>query len=155
LTNDGLCLFLKEMLTPAPKSIPSSISFHLQDSNSKNCSSQKFLLTTGNSGIRNNLAFESLAITPDQKFLFTATENALKQDGSSATTSNGSPSRILQYNLLTEQPERILYVTDPVASAPNPPDSFSTNGLVELLALDNSGTCSVWSGLFHWCRQHD
>jgi len=54
----------------------------------------------------------------------------------------------LQYNLLTEQPEKeFLYVTDPVASAPNPPDSFSTNGLVELLALDNSGTLLSLSGL--------
>jgi 3-phytase len=34
-------------------------------------------------GIRNNLAFENLTITPDGKFLFTATENALVQDGPS------------------------------------------------------------------------
>jgi hypothetical protein len=30
---------------------------------------EKFLPTTGEQGIRNNLAFESLAITPNQKFL--------------------------------------------------------------------------------------
>jgi len=41
---------------------------------------------------------------------------------------------------LQSNQKKFLYVTDPVASAPNPPDSFSTNGLVELLALDNSGT---------------
>jgi len=40
---------------------------------------------------------------------------------------------------LQSNQKKFLYVTDPVASAPNP-DSFSTNGLVELLALDNSGT---------------
>ena len=33
-------------------------------------------------GNRNNLAFENMTITPDGKFLFTATENALVQDGS-------------------------------------------------------------------------
>jgi len=102
---------------------------------------QKFLPTTGDRGIRNNLAFESLAITPDQKFLYTATENALAQDGAIATPENGSPSRILKYNLATGKPEaEFIYETDPVAAPPIPADEFSTNGLVELLALDNSGT---------------
>lgn len=36
-------------------------------------------------GIRNNLAFESLTITPDKNKLFTATENALMQDGGCST----------------------------------------------------------------------
>ena len=81
----------------------------------------KFLTTAGNSGIRNNLAFESLTFTPEQQFLFTATENALKQDGSPTTISNGSFSRILQYNATTGQPAaEFLYVTDPVADPPNP-----------------------------------
>lgn len=102
---------------------------------------EKFLPTTGDRGIRNNLAFESLAITPNQKFLYTATENALVQDGAIATPENGSPSRILKYNLVTGKPEaEFLYITDPVAAPPIPADEFSTNGLVELLALDNSGT---------------
>ena len=93
------------------------------------------------SGIRNNLAFESLTITPNQRYLFTATENALVQDGPAATLTNGSPSRILQYDLQTGQEVgEFLYVTDPVADAPNPSGGFNTNGLVELLALDNNGT---------------
>ncbi|MBD1809150.1 esterase-like activity of phytase family protein [Microcoleus sp. FACHB-SPT15] len=92
-------------------------------------------------GIRNNLAFESLTISPNQRFLFTATENALVQDGPAATLTNGSPSRILQYDLQTgEAVGEFLYITDPVADVPNPAGSFSTNGLVEILALDNSGT---------------
>lgn len=101
----------------------------------------KFLPTSGDRGIRNNLAFESVAITPNQKFLYTATENALAQDGAIATPENGSPSRILKYNLVTGKPEaEFLYETEPVAAPPIPADEFSTNGLVELLALDNSGT---------------
>ena len=92
-------------------------------------------------GIRNNLAFENLTITPDGKFLFTATENALVQDGPIATTNTGSRSRILKYNLTTGQPEQeFLYVTDPVAVPAVPETGFNTNGLVELLALDNRGT---------------
>ena len=92
-------------------------------------------------GVRNNLAFESLAISPNQRYLFTATENALVQDGPAATLTNGTQSRILQYDLQTGQEVgEFLYITDAVAAAPNPSGSFNTNGLVELLALDNNGT---------------
>lgn len=92
------------------------------------------------SGIRNNLAFESLTITPNQKTLYTATENALLQDGERASLSNGSPSRILQYNLLSGQPEKeYLYITDATVT-PNPVTAFNDNGLVDLLAIDNRGT---------------
>jgi myo-inositol-hexaphosphate 3-phosphohydrolase len=96
---------------------------------------------TQTSGVRNNLAFESLTITPNQKTLFTATENALFQDGAVASTTTGTRSRILQYNLVTGQPEKeYLYITDPVAVPPNPADGFNTNGLVDLQAIDNRGT---------------
>jgi hypothetical protein len=90
-------------------------------------------------GIRNNLAFESLTITPNQKFLFTATENALIQDGVAATSGVGTSSRILAYNLLTKQPEReFLYQTQPVTPLFNPTGKFAS-GLPDLLALDNEG----------------
>ncbi|MBD1922849.1 esterase-like activity of phytase family protein [Microcoleus sp. FACHB-831] len=101
----------------------------------------KFLPTaTSDRGIRNNLAFESLTITPDQKSLFTATENAIAQDGPAAALGVSSPSRILKYNLGTGKAEQeFLYLTEPVAAAANPAGTFSTNGLVDLLALDNNG----------------
>ncbi|MDZ8221410.1 phytase [Nostoc sp. ChiVER01] len=96
---------------------------------------------TQTSGVYNNLAFESLTITPDQKTLFTATENALSQDGLKASLTSGSPSRILQYNLVTGQPEKeYLYTTDTIAQAPNPSTGSSNNGLTDLLAIDNRGT---------------
>jgi len=102
---------------------------------------EKFLPTADQSaGIRNNLAFESLTITPDQRYLYTATENALYQDGDVATLEDGSPSRIIRYDLTTgEVDKEILYITDEVATDSNPPGGFITNGLVELLALDNNG----------------
>ena len=101
---------------------------------------EKFLpIKSGKRGIRNNLAFESLTITPDQKYLFTATENALIQDGPDSAPGTSSPSRILQYNLLTSQREReFLYLTEPVAAPLKLLDIFSS-GLVDLLALDNQG----------------
>ncbi|MHC5856086.1 phytase [Nostoc sp.] len=96
---------------------------------------------TQTSGVYNNLAFESLTITPDQKTLFTATENALTQDGLIASLTSGSPSRILQYNLVTGQPEKeYLYTTDVIAEPPNPSTGSSNNGLADLLAIDNRGT---------------
>ncbi|MBE9103823.1 esterase-like activity of phytase family protein, partial [Nostoc cf. edaphicum LEGE 07299] len=96
---------------------------------------------TQTSGVYNNLAFESLTITPDQKTLFTAAENALSQDGLRASLTSGSPSRILQYNLVSGQPEKeYLYITDAIAQAPNPSTGSADNGLTDLLAIDNRGT---------------
>ncbi|MHC5597330.1 MAG: esterase-like activity of phytase family protein [Nostoc sp.] len=103
---------------------------------------------TQTSGVYNNLAFESLTITPDQKTLYTATENALTQDGLIASLTSGSPSRILQYNLVTGQPEKeYLYTTDAlaqppvgIAEPPNPSTGSSNNGLADLLAIDDRGT---------------
>lgn len=66
---------------------------------------EKFLPTEdGTRGIRSNLAFESLTITPDRRFLYTATEGALVQDGPIADLENESPVRILKYDLRTGQP---------------------------------------------------
>lgn len=96
------------------------------------------------SGIRNNLAFESLMLTPSQKYLFTATENALVQDGAEATVASGSPSRILSYNTATGTPAaEYLYLTDPVAEPPEIKDGFNTNGIVDLLAIDDTHFLSL------------
>lgn len=93
----------------------------------------------GKQGIRNNLAFEGLTITPNNQYLFTATENALIQDGPAARPNLGSPCRILQYNLLTNQPEKeFLYQTEPVPQTLNLTGRFAS-GLPDLLALDNYG----------------
>ncbi|MGF1674790.1 MAG: phytase, partial [Rivularia sp. (in: cyanobacteria)] len=93
------------------------------------------------SGIRNNLAFESLTITPNQRYLYTATENALFQDGAAADVEQESLSRIIKYDLTTGQPvAEFVYEVDEVAVAPDANSDFRTNGLVELLAIDNNGT---------------
>lgn len=104
---------------------------------------QKFLPTANkNKGIRDNLAFESLAITPDQKYLFTATENALYQDGAVATINTGSPARILKYNLLTSKPQEFLYFTEPIAGS-RKTAILSNNGLVDLVAIDDNRLLSL------------
>jgi 3-phytase len=96
---------------------------------------QPFLVAPGN-GVRPNLGFESAGVLGHH--LFTATENALFQDGPPATPAGGSPSRILRYDLRTDRLDRQwVYLTDPVAEPPVPATAFSVNGVVELLPLDD------------------
>ena len=103
---------------------------------------EKFLPNPeGTQGIRDNLAFESLTSTPNAHFLYTATENALVQDGPIASLTSSSPARVLEYNLNRKQPRsEYVYNVSPIPQAPNPSDGFADNGLVDLQALDNCGT---------------
>lgn len=96
---------------------------------------------SGTFGIRQNLGFESLAVTPNDKRLITATEAALAQDGPAADVNQTSLARIIEYDAGKRRPlAEFVYVTDPVAEPPDPPDAFRVNGLVELLPIDNHGT---------------
>ncbi|BAZ89568.1 hypothetical protein NIES932_10480 [Raphidiopsis curvata NIES-932] len=101
---------------------------------------EKFLPDGKNQrGVRNNLAFESLTITPNNQMLFTATENALVQDGEAAKSNFGTPCRILQYNLSYNQPQKeFLYPMEPVTPLFNFTGRFDS-GLSDLVALDNRG----------------
>jgi hypothetical protein len=88
-------------------------------------------------GVRDNLAFESLALSPDRKFLFTGTETALVQDGPSTDTGSPSLARLLRWRLdrPDEPPAEFAYRVEAVSVRPPTPDAFRINGLVELLAL--------------------
>jgi len=98
-------------------------------------------IPTGAQGVRSNLGFESLNVTPDQKALVTGSEGALAQDGPAANLGQSSFARILEYRLSSGTPgAEYVYVVNPVAETPVPPDQFRVNGLVELLPLDNLGT---------------
>ena len=78
------------------------------------------------------------ATPPNGRFFFTATENALVQDGPPATVAAGSPSRLLRYNLQRGELDRqYVYWTDPIAEPPVPANQFAVNGLVEVLPLNN------------------
>lgn len=101
----------------------------------------KFLpASNGKKGIRNNLAFESLTIQPDEKYLFSATENALIQDGAEAKPKVSSPCRILQYDLASNQVEKeYLYRTEAGNASLIGLTGKYANGLPDLHALDNQG----------------
>lgn len=93
----------------------------------------------GARGVRNNLAFESGTVTPLGDRYFTGTENALLQDGPASTLTTTSPSRLLRYDTRSgRETGEFVYVVDPVPDAPIPPDSFATNGLVDLLAVSDT-----------------
>ncbi|MFC2037527.1 esterase-like activity of phytase family protein, partial [Chloroflexota bacterium] len=92
-------------------------------------------------GIRDNLAFESLTASPDRRYLYTAVENALVQDGPKSSLTEESPSRVLQYKMSPGRPQaEFVYVTSRIPKEPLPPGDWADNGLVELVALDNVGT---------------
>ena len=86
-------------------------------------------------GTRRNRGFESLTRLGDS--LVVAVENALFQDGSAPTLSEGSPVRVLVYrpqaNGAMAPSAEYIYETDPIAKEPSPSDGYADNGLVELL----------------------
>jgi hypothetical protein len=95
----------------------------------------------GDRGVRDNLAFESLTITPDGRRLWVATEGALVQDGPMPTLSAGTPVRMLAIDLNSAADGgrpgvEHAYVLEPVPLPPEPAGGPAGNGLVELLALD-------------------
>lgn len=95
----------------------------------------------GTNGVRDNLGFESLTISPERRTLYTASESALVQDGEPATLESGATARIVQYDFATGLPEKeFVYEVGPIANAPVPADAFADSGLVDLVALDERGT---------------
>ena len=102
--------------------------------------------TDRSSGIRNNLALESGGITEDRTTYVTATENALLQDGRSATATTGSPSRILRYRLSDRWLQgEFVYEVEP-ARQPVPAGGTAGNGLADLLPLSSTQLLALERG---------
>ncbi len=98
----------------------------------------QFLAAAGRArGVRYNLAFESVAVTPSGERVLAATENALAQDGPKASRRQRSDCRVLAFD---HDSGRLLgqyvYRVDRVAAPSILPNGLETNGLVELLAVD-------------------
>jgi len=89
-------------------------------------------------GVRDNLGFEGLDASPDGSLLFVAAENALLQDGPAADLAVESPTRLLKIELSSGRTvAEYLYQVGPVPDEPRPATAFRTNGISEILALDN------------------
>lgn len=109
----------------------------------------KYLPIPDVQGVRFNYGFESLNVSPDRRYLYTANEGALVQDGPAADVGVPSNARILQYSLSQrELLHEYVYPVNPVPDVPVPPTAFRVNGVVELLPLDNFGTMLVMERAF-------
>ena len=87
-------------------------------------------------GVRRNLAFEAMTITPDGKTLFVATEQALAQDGPTSTVDHGTTVRIIQYDLSGDTPVEVAeyaYVTEPIFASPL--DTYADNGVPAMVYI--------------------
>lgn len=88
-------------------------------------------------GVRDNLAFESIAITPSGRHVVVAVENALAQDGPAASRRSGSACRVLVFDHDSGTVRaQYVYQVDAVVAPSLMPNGTETNGLTELLALD-------------------
>jgi predicted extracellular nuclease len=88
-------------------------------------------------GARHNQAIEALTVVPEGATFFAATENAVHQDGPETDVGRGSRTRIVRFDLSSGKPgAHYVYEIEPVVHAPLVADAFRTNGLVDLLAID-------------------
>jgi hypothetical protein len=95
-------------------------------------------LAAGDGGVFNNLAFESIAITPDGKTLWTMSENGLAQDSLPTAVGRGSRARMLSFDLETGKAgAEYVYEVGPVPFPPARSGDFSTNGVPDMLALSD------------------
>lgn len=95
-------------------------------------------LAAGDMGVYNNLAFESIAITPDGKTLWTMTENGLAQDSLPTAVGRGSRARLLSFDLDTGKAgAEYVYDVAPVPFPPAKSGDFATNGVPDMLALSD------------------
>ena len=97
-------------------------------------------------GIRNNAALESGGTTEDRTTYVTGAESALVQDGRSATTTTGSPARLLRYRLADRWLQgEFVYEVEP-ARAPVPAGGTAGNGLADLLPLSSTRLLALERG---------
>ena len=92
---------------------------------------------------RDNKSLESLSMSPDGRYLFTTSEEALSCDGAKATTTAGTRIRILRTNRDGSEPEEHAYVTDPL------PHDGGDYGVADLAALSADDVLVLERG---WAR---
>jgi hypothetical protein len=93
-------------------------------------------IAPGDMGVFNNLAFESIAITPDGKTLWTMSENGLAQDSLPTAVGRGSRARMLSFDLDSGKAgAEYIYDVGPVPFPPARQGDFATNGVPDMLAL--------------------
>lgn len=90
----------------------------------------------GDSGIHDNLSFESVALTPDGQQVWTIPENGLTQDSGTATPDRPSLSRLLGFDVDSGRPiHEYAYEVAPVVHPPLLPHLLALNGVADMIAL--------------------
>ena len=99
-----------------------------------------FAMQGADSGPRDNLAFEGLALAPDGGQLWVAMEAALQQDGAvPSVAAPGGPCRFTCFDIASGQALRqIAYLPDAIPRPPQPASAYADNGVSEILMLDAS-----------------
>lgn len=92
---------------------------------------------------RDNKSLESLSLSPDRRFLFTTTEEALTCDGAKATPTTGTRVRILRMARDGSDVTEHAYTTDPL------PHDEGDYGIADLAALSNDEVLVLERG---WTR---
>ncbi|RZL40504.1 MAG: esterase-like activity of phytase family protein [Rubrivivax sp.] len=96
-------------------------------------------LAAGDAGVYNNLAFESVAITPDGRTMWSMVENGLAQDSLPTAVDHGSRARMLSFDLDTGKPgAEYIYDVAPLPFPPARAGDFATNGVPDMLALSST-----------------
>lgn len=98
----------------------------------------KLMPTKEGLGVRDNAALESLTLSPSDRFLYSATEVAIAQDGTEPTLTDRSPARLYRFDRASGKVVgEFLYPVEPIAEPTLTPGLRST-GLVELLAVTDT-----------------
>jgi hypothetical protein len=92
---------------------------------------------------RDNKSLESLTMSPNGRFLFTTTEEALSCDGAAATPKQGTRVRILRMSPRGGDVEEHAYMTDPL------PHEAGDYGIADLAALSDDDLLVLERG---WAR---
>lgn len=90
-------------------------------------------MSAANQGPRQNQALEALTFAAGGTLVVSALEGALLQDGPEATTDHGTLSRITVQTRSGHLLAQYAYPQEPVFAQPNPPGSFSNNGVTAIL----------------------
>ena len=83
-----------------------------------------------------NRSLESLSLTPDGRYLFTANESTLTNDGQQPTTASGATIRIYRRELATGAQHEFAYRTDPLFAAGAKGGDMGVSDLLALSATD-------------------
>ena len=91
----------------------------------------------GDGGVRDNLSLESLAFDPVRRVAWIANENALLQDGPASSPRQSTPVRLQAIEVDSGRAgPAYVYMIDPIVVPALLPGVFITNGLTEVLVLD-------------------